>query len=169
MLVSEAQLMLYQSGDNDIHVVAYCGNLAEQSEQDKLKKFRQFHNNSEHLAGHYKFWLLEDPEIAKVLGIPTERPTGDIYVVRQAGTPFNKAKACCNIFGFQFSSELLMRGDEVQSNPDEVIKKLQEMSFNAPMVVHDEIQVKKMLLGLPMLLVYCDPLIHGADTYERVM
>ena len=27
MLVAEAQLILYQSGDNDIHVVAYGGDL----------------------------------------------------------------------------------------------------------------------------------------------
>lgn len=40
MLVSEAQLVLYQSGDNDIHVVAYCGDMTKQSEIDKLKKFR---------------------------------------------------------------------------------------------------------------------------------
>jgi hypothetical protein len=64
LLISEAQLVLYQSGDNDIHVVAYCSDLSKQSEQDKLKKFRQFHNNTEHMAGHYKFWLLEDPAVA---------------------------------------------------------------------------------------------------------
>ena len=45
-------------------MVAYCGNMADQKEQDKLKKFRQFHNNAEHMAGHYKFWLLEDPVVA---------------------------------------------------------------------------------------------------------
>ena len=28
-LISEAQLVLYQSGDNDIHVVSYCANLSE--------------------------------------------------------------------------------------------------------------------------------------------
>lgn len=40
MLVAEAQLILYQSGDNDIHVVAYGGDLHNQTSQDKLKKFR---------------------------------------------------------------------------------------------------------------------------------
>ena len=28
LLISEAQLVLYQSGDNDIHVVTYCSDLA---------------------------------------------------------------------------------------------------------------------------------------------
>jgi len=28
ILISEAQLVLYQSGDNDIHVVAYCSDLS---------------------------------------------------------------------------------------------------------------------------------------------
>ena len=34
------------------------------------------------MAGHYKFWLVEDPVIAQTLGIDTTRPTGDIYIVR---------------------------------------------------------------------------------------
>ena len=71
MLVSEAQLVLYQSGDNDIHVVSYCTDSNSQKELDKLKKFRQFHNNAEHMAGHYKFWLLDDPVVARTLGIDT--------------------------------------------------------------------------------------------------
>ena len=37
------------------------------------------------------------------------------------------------------------------------------------MVCHDEIKFRKMLLGLPTLLIYCDPLIHGRDTYDRVL
>ena len=53
--------------------------------------------------------------------------------------------------------------------PDEAIKRLQELSFNAPIVVHDEIRLRKMLLGLPTLLVYCDPKIHGREKYEQVM
>ncbi len=100
LLISEAQLVLYHSGDNDVHVVGYCGDLSVQANQDKLKKFRQFHNNSEHMAGNYKFWLLEDPVVAKTLGIDTERVTGDIYVVRQADSPFNRSKASADIFGF---------------------------------------------------------------------
>ena len=137
---------------------------------DKLKKFRQYHNNSEHMAGNYKFWLLEDSEIAKRLGIETqEGATGDIYIVRQAGTPFNKAKACCNVFGFQFSSEKVITGQEVQANPDEGIKRLQELSFDAPMVVHDEVGFRKKLLGLPTLVIYCDPKIHGVETFKKVM
>ena len=124
LLISEAQLVLYQSGDNDIHVVAYCSDLSKQSEQDKLKKFRQFHNNTEHMAGHYKFWLLEDPAVAQTLGIDTTRPTGDIYVVREANPYFNKARGQASIFGFHYSSERLMTGDEVAASPDEAIKKL---------------------------------------------
>ena len=46
ILTTTAQLLLYQSGDNDIHVVSYCGELDKQSEVNKMKKFRQFHNNS---------------------------------------------------------------------------------------------------------------------------
>ena len=62
-----------------------------------------------------------------------------------------------------------MTGEEVVANPDEAIKQLQEMSFNAPMIAHDELKFRKMLLGLPTLLIYCDPLIHGQETYDNVL
>lgn len=109
------------------------------------------------MAGHYKFWLCDDANVAKTLGIDTSRPTGDIYVVRESNKHFNSAKPKANIFGFNYSCERLMTGDQVVESPDEVIKKLQELSFNAPMVCHDEMKFRKMLLGLPTLLIYCDP------------
>ena len=122
------------------------------------------------MAGNYKFWLLEDAEIAQKLNIDTsEGANGDIYVVRQAGTPFNRAKPCMDVFGFQFSSERIITGKQAQANPDEAVKRLQELSFDAPMMVHDEVKFRKMLLGLPTLLIYCDPKIHGAETYKRIM
>lgn len=168
-LVTEAQLMLYQSGDNDVHVVAFSDKLSEQSEMDKLKKFRQFHNNSEHMSGHYKFWILEDPVIAKTLGIDTSRPTGDIYAVREANPVFNSDVGTADVFGFKYSSRRIITAEEVQANPDDAIKLLQELSFNAPMIAHDELKFRKLLLGLPTLLIYCDPDIHGRETYDRVL
>ena len=62
-----------------------------------------------------------------------------------------------------------MTAEEVLANPDDAIKSLQELSFNAPMIAHDEMKFRKMLLGLPTLLVYCDPLIHGQETYDAVL
>ena len=37
------------------------------------------------------------------------------------------------------------------------------------MMAHDEVNFRKMLLGLPTLLIYCDPKIHGVETYNKVM
>jgi len=85
--------------------------------------------------------------------------------VRQSDTDFNRTKPCCNVFGFEFSSQKLITGSEVLANPDEAIKRLQELSFDAPMMSHDQIKLRKILLGLPTLLVYCDPKIHGVETY----
>ena len=122
------------------------------------------------MAGNYKFWYIEDKSVAKTLGIDTSKgTTGDIYIVRAADPNFTSSKPTSNIFGFKFSSEILMAGPEVQATPDEAVKKLQELSFNNPIVVNDEVKFRKMLLGLPTLLVYCDPNIHGQDTYDRVM
>ena len=121
------------------------------------------------MAGHYKFWLLEDPVVAKTLGIDTSSSTGDIYVVREANPVFNSDKATADIFGFKFSSRRLMTADEVQANPDETLKLLQELSFNAPMIAHNEVKFRNLLLGLPCLLIYCDPQIHGQDTYDAVL
>jgi hypothetical protein len=78
-------------------------------------------------------------------------------------------KAQASIFGFEYSSELFMTGEEVIAAPDEFIMKLQGLSFNAPMVCHDEIKFKKLLLGLPILLIYCDPNVHGRETYDKIM
>ena len=73
------------------------------------------------MAGHYKFWILEDPVVAQTLGIDTSRPTGDIYVVREANPVFNSDAATSDVFGFRFSSRRLMTGEEVIANPDEAI------------------------------------------------
>ena len=62
-----------------------------------------------------------------------------------------------------------MTADEVQANPDECLKLLQELSFNAPMIAHNEVKFRNLLLGLPCLLVYCDPQIHGQDTYDKIL
>ena len=62
-----------------------------------------------------------------------------------------------------------MTQSDVQHNSDEALKKLQELSFNAPMMVHDEIRFRKMLLGLPVLLIYCNPDVHGRQTYEKIL
>jgi len=69
------------------------------------------------------------------------------------------------VFGFEFSSQKLITGSEVLANPDAAVKRLQELSFDAPMMCHNEIKFRKMLLGLPTLVVYCDPKIHGVETY----
>ena len=37
------------------------------------------------------------------------------------------------------------------------------------MIVHDEIKLRKLLLGLPTLLIYCDPNVHGKETYTKVL
>ena len=37
------------------------------------------------------------------------------------------------------------------------------------MIVHDEIRLRKLFLGLPTLLVYCDPNVHGKETYAQVL
>ena len=37
------------------------------------------------------------------------------------------------------------------------------------MIVHDEIKLRKMFLGLPTLLIYCDPNVHGKETYAQVL
>ena len=62
-----------------------------------------------------------------------------------------------------------MTGEEILQDPDEAIKRMQELSFNAPIIIRDEIKFRKMLLGLPTLLVYCDPLVHGRDVYDKVL
>ena len=89
--------------------------------------------------------------------------------MREANTAFNQNKACVNIFGYEFSCNRVIDSKEVVQNPDEAIKRLQELSFNAPVIIRDEIKFRKMLLGLPTLIIYCDPMIHGRDVYNKIL
>ena len=37
------------------------------------------------------------------------------------------------------------------------------------MIAHNEVKFRNLLLGLPCLLIYCDPFIHGQETYDSIL
>ena len=71
--------------------------------------------------------------------------------------------------GLEVIKENMEKVDALVKEGDEAIKRLQELSFNAPVIIRDEIKFRKMLLGLPTLIIYCDPMIHGRDVYNKIL
>ena len=50
-----------------------------------LKNFRKFNTKNTDKFFHFKYWFVEDAELAKQLGIDTaESNAGDVYLVRPA-------------------------------------------------------------------------------------
>ena len=72
-----------QSGENDLHIVAYVDDYKNAESMKKLKNFRKFHTKSTDRFFHMKYWIVEDASIAEKLGISTSNERiGDIYLLR---------------------------------------------------------------------------------------
>lgn len=105
-----------QSGDNDFHVVAYVpAHLREQTLRN-LKNFRKFNTKNTDRFFHFKFWLLEDADLAKSLHIDTtEAAAGDVYLVRPS-SPFNLGKSNAKLCGYDFTSTKLLTGVDIAAD-----------------------------------------------------
>jgi hypothetical protein len=64
-LEAPEQLVLNQSGDNDFHVVAWVPPGKREETHKALKNFRKFNTKNTDRFFHYKFWVLEDAELAR--------------------------------------------------------------------------------------------------------
>jgi len=74
------ELVLRQSGENDCHLVVFKQDVFKIDEElQKLKKFRLFNTKNVFKSIHLKYWVCDDVNIAKQIGITTE---GDLYVLR---------------------------------------------------------------------------------------
>ena len=77
-----------QCGENDCHLVTNMPNARDPEALKELKTFRKFSVKNTDKFFHFKYWVCDSEEIARKLKINTSRP-GDVYLVRQANTPFN--------------------------------------------------------------------------------
>jgi hypothetical protein len=131
-----------QSGDNDFHVVAYVPQHLREQTMKNLKNFRKFNTKNTDRFFHFKFWFLEDPELAKQLNINTsDESAGDVYLVRPA-SPFNLAKSNTKLCGYDFTSHRLLTGQDILSDVQGSVTyaKILENAFNSPIVIRDFMQ-----------------------------
>lgn len=86
-MTREEQILINQSGDNDIHIVMFGENSFTDKQAHKQQKvLRKFAVKNTDTNLHYKYWVLEDAQLAKRLGIDK---AGDLYVIRETDTVFN--------------------------------------------------------------------------------
>lgn len=81
------------------------------------------------------FWTVEDTKMARELGIDTSKTDGDIYVIRETQTAFNKSKPTITIFDYPFSTELIAP----HSLPAKDVKdRLYKLAYNAPVIIRSQ-------------------------------
>lgn len=86
------QLILNQSGDNDLHLVAYVPPENKEEAMKKLKTYRKFNTKNTDRFFHVKFWFVGDAGLAESLKIDTsESAIGDVYLLRPKSV-FNLGK-----------------------------------------------------------------------------
>jgi len=62
--MSEEQIIMNSSTENDFHVVAYIDDYRNDESMKKMKNFRKFHTKNTDKFFHFKYWLTEDKELA---------------------------------------------------------------------------------------------------------
>ena len=72
-----------QSKQNDLHLIAYIDDYNNVEGMKLLKNFRKFNTKNTDKFFHFKYWIVEDKELAKRLKIDTEpKQLGDVYLIR---------------------------------------------------------------------------------------
>lgn len=72
------------------------------------------------------------------MGIDTTKP-GDVYLLRQAGTPFSQGlKANINVCEYPYESKLFMKNDELE-NRSAARAKITEHALNYPIIIEDDV------------------------------
>lgn len=85
MLPNLHYLLAAQGGHNDIHVCTYQKDMSDKEQLKLTKTFRKMVNrNDSNKMFNYQFWLVNDEELAKEMGINTDvENVGDLYVLRK--------------------------------------------------------------------------------------
>lgn len=119
-------------------MVSYGENCFKDKEAHKLHKaLRKFSTKNTDKFFHFKYWIVEDLELAKKLGI--EKP-GDVYCIRETETPFNTKPANLDICDFPYTSERLLTVQEITDSIEGAFAKIVKLGFDAPIIVHNYMQ-----------------------------
>jgi anthranilate/para-aminobenzoate synthase component II len=104
-----------QSLENDFHLVAYLDDFNNIESLKKLKSFRKFHTKNTDKFFHFKYWVVDNKELAKKLKINTDEEVGNVYMVRQS-TEFNFNKKNINLCGYDFHCEKILTAKDTFSD-----------------------------------------------------
>ena len=166
LLSTELFIPASSTGNNDLHIVAYMPDLYKKEGADALKIYRKLNieNTATKTVFNYRYWLVDDKEIAAKLQIDTTKP-GQVYLIREAQTAFNNKEGNVNIHGFDFSSERLLTREQISEKEDECRISLAKITLNAPIVVKDANVFRElcMMFKTDTLLVYANPDVHGQE------
>lgn len=139
---SEEQIVMNQSGDNDFHVVAYVPAHLREETLKKHKNFRKFNTKNTDKFFHLKFWLVEDPKLAKTMQIDTsDSAAGDVYIVRPVSI-YNTGKPNVKLQGYDYTSTRIITGEDLYKDVSgsSSFAKILEHAFNSPIIVRNYMQ-----------------------------
>ena len=155
-------------GENDIHLVSFSADCLKENQHNLHKSFRKFNTKSTAKFLKLKYWICEDAKLAKELGIETP---GDIYMLREAETPFNNKKANIEICDFPFTSERLVTSQELSEDLEKSWTKIMKQCLDQPIIIHEFSQFEELRFryGSNVLVVYCDPKKHGVKVYKQLL
>ena len=83
-------------------MITYIDDYRNAESMKKLKNFRKFHTKNTDKFFHFKFWIVEDKDLATKLKINTDPESiGDVYMVRQKSL-FNGYKHNIRLAGYDY-------------------------------------------------------------------
>lgn len=111
--MTEEQLIMNQSLENDLHMVVYIDDYNNADAMKKLKNFRKFNTKNTDKYFHIKYWIVDNKDLAELLQISTDKESiGDVYLLRQSSM-FNFNKKNTVLCGYPFNSEKILTNDEI--------------------------------------------------------
>lgn len=94
-------------------MIAYVPEHLREQTMRNLKNFRKFNTKNTDRFFHFKFWFLDDQNLAKTLKIETsDSAAGDVYIVRPS-SQFNLTKPNCKLCDYDYSSSKILTSEDI--------------------------------------------------------
>lgn len=151
-------LLCAQSGENDLNLVVYMKDMKNLEQLQVTKEFRKMSQANQNEVFHYLYWIVNDEEMAKQMGIDPE-DVGDIHLLRKS-TAFTKGiRSDVRLGGYGFSSEKIATKEELLKSSDRCRDRILNYAFNSPVLVKDYRQFFSLanMFKAVIFVVYCDP------------
>ena len=120
MLPTLHYLLAAQGGNNDVNICTFQKDMNDKEQLKKTKEFRKMVNrNDSNKIFNYQFWLINDEEIAKKMGIKTDvENVGDLYVVRKESLYTRGEKPNVKLNCYDYISEMVVSAEKLKQGPE---------------------------------------------------